>query len=154
MSGVSFTHQVNSLLPGNYSFTGIHSYSLFFKKQQQHEPDKKLLFFFSVVGGPVLCENGPTENPACLWGSTSSTAFFGWLSSPKNPFQQHRDDYLEVCGRSLYFASTNHRSHAVSPLLLDTFIASPGSWSFFSIAFLGVQKLPHNLWTRMRQIPQ
>lgn len=57
MSGVSFTHQVNSLLPGNYSFTGIHSYSLFFKKQQQHEPDKKLLFFFSVVGGPVLCGN-------------------------------------------------------------------------------------------------
>lgn len=57
MSGVSFTHQVNSLLPGNYSFTGIHSYSLFFKKQQQHEPDKKLLFFFSVAGGPVLCGN-------------------------------------------------------------------------------------------------
>ena len=95
-----------------------------------------------------------TENPACLWGSTSSTAFFGWLSSPKNPFQQHRDDYLEVCGRPLYFASTNHRGHAVSPLLLNTFIASPGSRSFFSIAFLGVQKLPHNLRTRMRQIPQ
>ena len=71
MSGVSFTHQVNSLLPGNNSFTGIHSYSLFFKKQQ-HEPDKKLLFFFSVVGGPVLCGNNHVSHvchcaaPLCL----------------------------------------------------------------------------------------
>ena len=60
MSGVSFTHQVNSLLPGNYSFKGIGSYSFYFSiyfKKQQHEPDKKLLFFFSVVGGDVLCGN-------------------------------------------------------------------------------------------------
>lgn len=76
MSGVSFTHQVNSLLPGNYSFKGIDSYSfyfsIYFKKKQQHEPDKKLLFFFSVVGGDVLRGNDHVSHvchcaaPLCL----------------------------------------------------------------------------------------